>query len=220
MSLQKNMSEKDKVGISGQSEYWNLTKLHEWDQNPRDITESGAARLDKQLIKLGQYKPFIVLENGTVLGGNMRFRRIQVLSKFTVSDMLSYLQKNYRPRDLEFIYSRFYPDAVFDGTPTEELAQKIIDGFKGVWVSVVHPKDEDEMLEFALSDNDRAGFYIEDELADMMHDYDIEWDDYALDVKEPLQAGVLLTRTQKADEKEYDETLETTNKCPKCGYEW
>lgn len=71
------------------------------------------------------------------------------------------------------------------------------------------------MLQFALSYNDRAGFYVEDELTDMMNGYDIERDDYALDVQEPLQAGILLTRTQKADEKEYDETLETTSKCPK-----
>ena len=31
-------------------------------------------------------------------------------------------------------------------------------GIKDVWVSVVKPKDENQKLEYALSDNDRAGY--------------------------------------------------------------
>src|SRR3989344_1073599 len=34
---------------------------------------------------------------------------------------------------------------------------------KDIWVSVVKPKDEAEMIEYALSDNDNVGFYREEQ---------------------------------------------------------
>jgi len=41
-------------------------------------------------------------------------------------------------------------------------------GINEVWVSVVDPKDDNEKLEYALSDNDRAGFYDSDLLANLV----------------------------------------------------
>lgn len=58
-------------------------------------------------------------------------------------------------------------------------------GIGDIWVSIVEPKNENEKLEYALSDNDRAGFYDDDLLANLMPNYDIEWGDYAVDLKEP-----------------------------------
>ena len=40
-----------------------------------------------------------------------------------------------------------------------------------VWVSVVNPKDEEEKLKYALSDNDRAGYYDDDLLANLSSEY-------------------------------------------------
>jgi DNA modification methylase len=42
-------------------------------------------------------------------------------------------------------------------------------GIKEVEVSIVKPKDEAQKIEFALSDNDRAGFYEEDKLAELVY---------------------------------------------------
>jgi DNA modification methylase len=53
---------------------WPIEKLHEWDNNPRSITEKGFDRLKKQIYELDVYKPLLVSEDGTVLGGNMRLK--------------------------------------------------------------------------------------------------------------------------------------------------
>ena len=57
-------------------------------------------------------------------------------------------------------------------------------GINEVWVSIVEPNNEAEMLEYALSDNDRAGYYNEDELSELVYKYkdDINLDDYAVDL--------------------------------------
>jgi DNA modification methylase len=65
-------------------------------------------------------------------------------------------------------------------------------GIKDVWVSVVKPKDENQKLEYALSDNDRAGYYDEDLLANLMPVYDIDWSQYAVDLKEPFNLKDLM----------------------------
>ena len=75
-------------------------------------------------------------------------------------------------------------------------------GIKEVWVSVVEPKDENEKLEYALSDNDRAGFYDEDLLANLMPEFEIDWADYAVDLKEPQNLGELLSQFGEVEEDE------------------
>jgi len=59
-------------------------------------------------------------------------------------------------------------------------------GITEVPVSIVEPKDENEKLAFALADNDRAGFYDDDLLANLTASYpDFNWQDYSVDLKEP-----------------------------------
>ncbi len=101
-------------------EIWPIDKAKLWDKNPRQITPEDFDRLKEQIKKLGVYKPLVVKPDGTILGGNMRYRALKEL------------------------------------------------GQKEVWVSIVHPKTEAEELEFALSDNDRAGSYNEQDLAEMV----------------------------------------------------
>lgn len=55
-----------------------------------------------------------------------------------------------------------------------------------VWVSIVQTKDEAEMLEIALSDNDRAGSYDEEALAEMVSLYDIDQELYTIDTGKML----------------------------------
>lgn len=54
--------------------YAPISQLRNWEKNPRGITRANFERLKRQIIKLGEYKPLIVTEEGTVLGGNMRLR--------------------------------------------------------------------------------------------------------------------------------------------------
>ena len=55
-----------------------------------------------------------------------------------------------------------------------------------VWVSVINTKDEAEMLEIALSDNDRAGSYDEEALAEMVALYEIDQELYTIDTGKML----------------------------------
>ena len=145
--------------------YWELSKLREWDRNPRSISKDGFERLKKQIKKLGQYKPLLITPDGTVLGGNMRL-------------------KAYR-----------------------EL------GVDKVWVSIIDPKTEAEKLEYSLSDNDRAGYYDDDLLANLSSYYsDFNWEDYSVDLRDPTNLRQLLdqfvdTVEDEAPEVDPDQTF-------------
>lgn len=69
-------------------------------------------------------------------------------------------------------------------------------GIKDVWVSVVEPKDESEMWEYALSDNDHIGMTDLDSLANMMPQLEIDWSKYAVDINN----SVLISDLPKEEE--------------------
>ena len=125
---------------------WNINKLHGWDKNPRGIKKDDFERLKRQIQELGQYKPLLITPDGTVIGGNMRYK--------------AYL-------DL---------------------------GIKDIWVSIVEPKDEAELIKYALSDNDRMGYYEDQALAELLQDIDINLDDYKIDVGTPITLNELIQR--------------------------
>lgn len=54
-----------------------------------------------------------------------------------------------------------------------------------VWVSVIEPEDEDELLEYALSDNDRIGHYDEGQLGDLLRKYEIDVARFKVDFYKP-----------------------------------
>lgn len=82
-------------------------------------------------------------------------------------------------------------------------------GIDDVWVSIVTPKDENEKLEYALSDNDRAGFYDSDLLANLTSEYtDFNWGDYAVDLKEPQTLEDLIASLAPVEEDEVPEVQE------------
>lgn len=142
--------------------YWPLDKLHNWENNPRTITKEGLERLKKQLEKHGQYKPLIVTQDGTVIGGNMRLKAMQEM------------------------------------------------GVKEAWVSVVDAETEEKKIEIALSDNDRVGRYDEDQLANLTGNFpNVEWKDYSVDLKDPINLGELIDRFTPIEEDEPPEVDET-----------
>ena len=55
--------------------------LRLWPKNPRTIQKSNLAKLEKQILELGVYKPLVVTPDGEILGGNQRFKVISELSK-------------------------------------------------------------------------------------------------------------------------------------------
>ena len=98
-------------------------------------------------------------------------------------------------------------------------------GVKQVDVSVVHPKTEAEVLEYALSDNDRAGRYDQAALSKLLQaDLDrIKLEDYRITVGLELPVGDVMKDYgpgMEVKEMELDENLATSHHCKECGYKW
>ena len=99
-------------------------------------------------------------------------------------------------------------------------------GIEKVWVSVVKPKDKNEMLEITFSDNDRAGFYDEEMLEKLLPEFSLDWSDYAVDTLEPILIDELYKTTQESfegknkevDSNNLDSDLNAT--CPRCGFQF
>lgn len=81
-------------------------------------------------------------------------------------------------------------------------------GITDIWVSEVNPKDDNEKLEYALSDNDRAGYYDDDLLANLIPNYDIDWSQYAVDMKPPEDIQALIDRIAPVEEDEAPEVAD------------
>ena len=86
-------------------------------------------------------------------------------------------------------------------------------GEKTAWVSLVEPKDEQEKLEYALSDNDRIGSYDESALASLLKDNpEIDLGTYRIDLGEAMDLNELLAlveRERGTDVDRTDEKLDT-----------
>jgi hypothetical protein len=64
-------------------------------------------------------------------------------------------------------------------------------GIEDVWVHVVPATTEKEILEYLLSDNDRAGYYDEQALAELSMELDLRDMDYHVDLGEPATLAFL-----------------------------
>lgn len=201
------------VFIENGKTYAKLNDLKNWEKNPRGIKVENFEKLKKQLLKLGQYKPLLIMNDGITLGGNMRLRGYQYL--------LQELSEVGSPDALTKKYGLFGDEA--------ERAKETIDAIqKGIWVSIVTPKDEKEKLEYALSDNDRAGYYEMDSVMNILSEFpeDDFIKDYSIEVGDPLNLSELVAFENKdSDElnKEVDpndlgKNLNVT--CPRCGFEF
>ena len=79
-------------------------------------------------------------------------------------------------------------------------------GEKEVWVSVVDADTEEKKIEYALSDNDRVGKYEGDQLANLIGNFPkVEWNDYAVDIKEPQLVSDLMDQYSEVIEDEVPE---------------
>lgn len=67
-------------------------------------------------------------------------------------------------------------------------------GVREVEISVVTPKDEAVKIEYALSDNDRAGYYEEDKLAELIFPYmaKLNLEDFKVDIGKAVDLKTLL----------------------------
>ncbi len=61
--------------------YTSIRNIAPWEKNPRDITNEDFERLKTQIVDFGQYKPILVTKDGTIVGGNMRYRAMSWLNE-------------------------------------------------------------------------------------------------------------------------------------------
>lgn len=98
-------------------------------------------------------------------------------------------------------------------------------GDQEIDVSIVHPKGEAEMIEFALSDNDRVGKYDLPALAEMLGEdgAGVAIEDYRVSSGDEQKVVDFLGNYGpglEPDEKALDENLPTSHVCQECGYKW
>lgn len=67
-------------------------------------------------------------------------------------------------------------------------------GVDKVWVSVVEAENDSQRLEYALSDNDRAGYYETQELAEMVELNPIDLKLYKVDIANPITVDDVVAR--------------------------
>ncbi len=103
-------------------------------------------------------------------------------------------------------------------------------GVKSVWVSVVQCRNDEDRLAFALSDNDRAGFYVEDRLVPLLQSAGgLDLPDFKIDLGVAAGADDVLASFMRsvpakkgsgadADVNHGAITLEMEVTCPKCKY--
>lgn len=88
-------------------------------------------------------------------------------------------------------------------------------GYTRLWVSVIHTPDKNSLLKYNLSDNDNVGLYHENGLANLLSDYELNLDDYAVDFQEPIVLADITPDPSTEPPKE-DKLI----KCPNCGTEF
>lgn len=77
------MSETKQIAIRCSSDkYMTFSEMIPFEDNPRELTDSGFKKLKKSLLELGVFKPFLVWKQGNrIIGGNQRYAVIHKLAE-------------------------------------------------------------------------------------------------------------------------------------------
>lgn len=172
----------------------NIEDIKLWDKNPRGILDLDFKRLMRQLLKFGIHNGLLINQDDIVLGGNMRKRAIT-----TLIDDIEHLSAKK-------VVKKHDPEGKYDITEAhvERLKSQVKNG---VPVRVVQTENEKQMTEYALSDNDRAGYYEEDRLAEVAIESGINLDEFGVDLTMPKLVSELNVFTDPHDD-DIDEDFE------------
>lgn len=177
--------------------------LQENPHNLRAINTTDFEKLKKHIEMLGQHSPLLVTpEEGklTVLGGNMRLRAMKELA-VTNPEKFGTVWVNVVDFQQDENNGLFYAY------------------LNGVRQAKSYGSRKDAMMEYALSHNDRAGYYDADLLANEMPNYDIDWNEYSVDISAPESVQDLIDSVAP-EPKEEKVPVEKLAKCPDCGREF
>lgn len=168
--------------------YKNIYQLKAWDKNPRNIKPDDFEKLKSKLEIMGQIKPLLVMPDGTVLGGNMRLRAYTELGIDEVwVSTVDFIQKE------------------------DQLWHALVNGVeaKKRWTT-----KDDAMMEYSLLDNDRAGYYDTDMLANLLPNLNIDLDIFNVELTSPESLADLLKKFQPELEITEDEPPKVEEQSP------
>jgi hypothetical protein len=186
--------------LDTETRHWmtSIHNLHAWEKNPREITTTSFEHLKAQLVDFGQYKPLFTTKDGTMVGGNMRYRA------------MSWLNENVFERTLDDGTTKRYDmRGAFNEVWITELgfAFEQLDNGQTVVHAVLDGKvqtqrdfvdEEHAMTEYAISDNDNAGRYNTEALAMLVQPYQevIPMDMFQIEVAAPVSLETILNDFQ------------------------
>lgn len=91
-------------------------------------------------------------------------------------------------------------------------------GVEKVWCSIAEPKNEAEKIEIAISDNESDGEWVEEELAELIHNQPIELDLLSVHLAQPIPLRNLLEGEEaEIEEDEPPDVDAGGGRCQYCG---
>lgn len=145
---------------------YHVKKLTNWEKNPRSISKENFARLKKLILSLGLFKDLVVCNGGTVIGGNMRLRALKSIAEDLAANGVKQLAESY---DVPMEKVEAIAVMIAEGVPCKDLGNLT----------------EEQMVEYALADNDRAGDYELEQLAELvMETPQLQLDNFRVDLSD------------------------------------
>jgi len=175
-----------------------VSELHLWEENPREIKAKDYERLKEELQQGRQFKPLMVMQDGTVLGGNMRLRAMKELGV-----------KNAWVTVIEISDEENKHVAYVNG----ERNPRTFTTKRGA------------MLHFALRDNEQFGYNLEQELAELTHESGLELEDYTIPdfSSRSISLKDMMDNFMVEEEIEVEDNDPTTKGeviCPRCKFKF
>lgn len=178
--------------------YSSIKNLVPWEKNWRFIQDEDFERLKAQLVDFGQYKALLVTKNGTIVGGNMRYRAMDWLNtNVFIRTLPDGTQRSYDLRgqfnDVWITELDFEYEPVAPGQPA--IVHAVIDG-------KVQQREfsstEQVMLEYSMSDNDAAGRTNNEALAMLVQEYQpvMPLEMFKIEVAAPITLETLMNDFQ------------------------
>ena len=167
-----------------------VSYLKPWDKNPRAIKEENYEQL-KHDLQRQQFKPLLILDDGTVLGGNMRIRAYKELG---ISDV--WVSVVSLKEDNELITS------YVNGNKDESFQSK-----------------GDAMLHYSTIDNSPYGYNDKEKMAELFELSTLPVENYFASFDEAKSINDILEEFGPSEEEEESKEPNKIT-CPDCGYTW
>lgn len=130
------------------TEHVAIGNLSHWGRNPRQFTDESVKILAEQFIELGQYKPIIVDESGTILGGNARYEALKMAGMETA--WVSVVEATNDSERLFFALSDNDMVGVTDRAKLMEILETVSIDLEKYSVDFGHGKSVEFLLENVL----------------------------------------------------------------------